>query len=275
MGLAKALETLEVTLLLEAIFQRFGNDYRNHDKDYIRGRLRRFMESNAIATLSALQEKVLHDETVIALLLQALDERKIGLFENAEQILKMRTVLVPWLRSCPAPKIWIAECAAAEEVFELAILLQEENLHHKTDLYVTGRNASLLTKAKQGTFPAKLFDQYQKNYYQAGGNKALSEYCTRVEDSFVFRSELQGNITWSEYNLGTDSSPNEFEAIVCCGGFTGFTLYLRHRALKIFYESQPMFGLLTIMGEGSAEISHYISHYRVVSELYGIYQRVY
>ncbi|PUA29870.1 MAG: hypothetical protein B0W54_04800 [Cellvibrio sp. 79] len=273
MSFAKVLETLEVTLLLEAIFQRFGNDYRNHDKDYIRGRLRSFMDSYAIATLSALQEKVLHDETVIGPLLYALDERKIGLFENAEQILKIRTVLIPWLRSCPAPKIWIAECAAAEEVYELAILLREENLHHKTDLYVTGPNANLLAEAKQGIFSEKLFDQYQKNYYRAGGNKTLLEYCVRTENGYVFSSELRGNITWSEYNLGTDSSPNEFEVIICCGGLSGFTLYLRHRALKIFYESQPMFGLLAIMGEGSAEVPHYTSHYHVVSELYGIYQR--
>ena len=239
MGFAKALDTLEVTLLLEAIFQRFGNDFRHHNKDYIRSRLRSFMNSKAIATISALQEKVLHDETIIEPLLYALSERKIGLFEHAEQILKMRAVLVPWLRSCPAPKIWVAECAAAEEVFELAILLFEENLHHKTDLYVTGPNASILAEAKQGIFPATLFKQYEESYYRAGGIKTLSEYCTQVDDNFLFNAELRNNISWSEYNLGTDSSPNEFEVIVCCGGLSGFTLYLRHRALKVFYESQP------------------------------------
>ena len=273
MGFAKALDALEVTLLLEAIFQRFGNDFRHHNKDYIRNRLHSFMSSNAIATISALQEKVLHDETIIDPLLYALNERNVELFENAEQILKMRTVLVPWLRSCPAPKIWVAECAAAEEVFELTILLREENLHHKTDVYVTGPNASILAEAKHGVFPAKLFKQYEENYHRAGGIKTLSEYCTKVEDKFLFNAELRNNISWSEYNLGTDSSPNEFEAIVCCGGLSGFSLYLRHRALKVFYESQPIFGLLTIMGEGSAGIAPYTSHYRIISELYGIYQR--
>ncbi len=273
MGFAKALETLEVNLLLEAIFQRFGNDFRHHNKDIIRHKLRGFMDSHSIATLSALQDKVLHDNSFIEPLLCALDARTSGLFAQPEQLLKMRKLLVPWLRSYPAPKVWIAECVAAEDVFGLAILLLEENLHHKTDLYVTGPNASLLAEAQQGKFSAELFAHYEKNYHQAGGTTSLANYCTEIDDAFVFNSELGRNISWMQYNLGTDASFNEFEAIVCCGGLSDFTLYLRHRALKVFYESQPVFGMLMVAGEYPLEIMSLISRYKVISEKYGIYQR--
>lgn len=273
MDLATGTEALEVNLLLEAIFQRFGNDFRHHNKDYIRYKLRSFMEVHSIFTLSALQEKVLHDSAFIEPLLCAFDERISGLFDYPEQVLKMRKSLIPWLRSCPAPKIWIAECVSAEEVFGLVILLVEENLYHKTQLYVTGPNVHLLAEAKQGKFSAELFAQYEENYYRAGGTNALANYCTQMEDNFVFNPELRTNITWTDYNLGTDASLNEFEAIVCCGGLVGFTLHLRHRAIRIFYESQPVFGVLTVIGEGSMEITPFISRYRAISEKYGIYQR--
>jgi chemotaxis protein methyltransferase CheR len=274
MDLSNGVESLEVGLLLEAIFRCFGNDFRHHNKNFIRHKLRGFMETHSIATLSALQEKILHDSTFVEPLLCALDERASRLFDHPEQILKLRKTLIPWLRSCPAPKIWVAECVSAEEVFGLVILLLEEDLHHKTQLYVTGPNANLLAQARLGRFSANLYAQYEENYYQAGGVNSLANYCARIEDTFVFNSELHSNITWVQYNLGTDASLNEFEAIVCCGGLSGFTLHLRNRAIRLFYESQPVFGVLTILGDDSLEITPFISRYKVISEKYGLYQRV-
>lgn len=275
MNIASGIEDLEVGLLLEAIFQRFGNDFRHHNKHHIRSRLHAFMATHSIHTLSALQEKVLHDPNIIGPLLYALDDRTTYLFDYPEQTLKLRKTLVPWLRSCPAPKIWIAECVSAEEVFGLVILLMEENLYHKTQLYVTGPNASLLAEAKLGKFAADRFALYEASYVQAGGIRQLSEYCTRIDDNVVFNPELHEHITWAEYNLGTDASSNEFEAIICCGGLAGFTLYLRQRAIKIFYESQPVFGVLAILGENPLDIAPFVSRYKIISEKYGIYQRDY
>lgn len=273
MDLSNGVESLEVGLLLEAIFRCFGNDFRHHNKNFIRHKLRGFMETHSIPTLSALQEKVLHDSNFVEPLLCALDERSVQLFDHPEQLLKIRKTLIPWLRSCPAPKIWVAECVSAEDVFGLVIVLMEEGLHHKTQLYVTGPNANLLSEARLGIFPANLFAQYEENYYQSGGVNSLADYCTRIEDTYVFNPELRNNIAWVQYNLGTDASLNEFEAIVCCGGLAGFTLHLRHRAIRIFYESQPAFGVLAILGDDSLEITPFISRYKVISEKYGLYQR--
>jgi len=274
MSIAKDIEELEISLLLEAIFQRFGNDFRNHQKHGIRRKLHGFMKVHSIASVSILQSKVLHDATFIDPLLCALDARPVGLFEYPEQMMKMRKVFVPWLRSCPAPKIWIAECTAAEDVYGLAILLMEENLYHKTRIYVTGPNASLLAEAHQSKFPTKLLKQYERNYLLAGGAGALLNYCEKIDHSFVFNSELQCNITWAQYNLVTDASFNEFEVIVCCNGLTDFTWRSRHRALQIFYESQPNFGMLTITGSAPFDITSLVSRYKALSARYGLYQRV-
>ena len=273
MNILNDVEELEVSLLLEAIFQRFGMDFRNHQKPGIRRKLHGFMKAHSIASVSMLQSKVLHDATFIDPLLCALDARPVGLFDYPEQMMKMRKVLVPWLRSCPAPKVWIAECTAAEDVYGLAILLMEENLYHKTRIYVTGPNASLLAEAHQSKFSTKRLKQYEQNYLLAGGSEALLNYCEKIDGSFVFSSELQRNITWAQYNLGTDASFNEFEVIVCCNGLTDFTWRSRHRALQIFYDSQPNFGMLTISGEAPLEVASLVSRYKALSTKYGLYQR--
>ena len=273
MAVASVVEALETSLLLEAIFLRFGNDFRHHNREQVLQTLRNFMHTHAIATLSALQEKVLHDPAFIEPVLCALNASGPGLFGYPEQIMAIRKVLVPWLRSCPAPKIWITECVSAEDVYAWVILLVEENLYPKTRVYVTGRNGSLLADARQGKFPSHRFAQYEHHYARAGGTRRLAEYCLPRGDYFIFNPELGRNITWAQYDLGTDASFNEFEAIICCGGLSDFTLHLRHRAVKIFYESQPVFGLLTLVGETPVDISPFISRYNIISEKYGLYQR--
>lgn len=271
---AKDVEALEIDLLLEAIFRRFGYDFRGHQKNSIRRKLHGFMAVHSIANVSLLQDKILHDVTFVDPLLRALEARSVGLFDYPEQINRMRELLIPWLRSCPAPKIWIAECSAAEDIYGLVILLVEENLFHKTRIYATGPNANLLTEARTGKFPMALCEKYERNYRLSGGVAALLNYGKKVGDSFVFNEDLKNNITWAQYNLSTDASFNEFEVILCCNGLSDFSLRSRHRALQVFYDSQPNFGILLIAGKNPLEAIPFISSYKILSAEYGIYQRL-
>lgn len=272
MNLAADTEILEVSLLLEAIFQRFGRDFRHYNRENVREKLRCFMAAHSVSTLSALQEKVLHDTRYIEPLLRALENPPPALFEHPERLLKLRETLVPWLRSCPAPRVWIVDAIAAEQIFWLSILLQEENLLHKTQIYVTASDAERLAEARWGRFAANLFALYAENYRRAGGKSSLVDYCVRVEDRFIFNAELHTNITWAEYHLGRDASLNEFEAIICCADLSAFTLQRRHHANQVFRESQPMFGVLALANENFVAISD-IPHYRALNRAYGIYQR--
>lgn len=155
MSHSQSLEDIEVALLLEAIYQRFGDDFRGYQKDVVRRKLHAFMLVHNISTISSLQDCVLHDSTFIAPLLCTLDAHPAGLFDHPKHIRELRKVLIPWLRSCPAPKIWIAECATAEDVYTIAILLMEEGIYHKTQIFATGANPLLLSGAREAKFPRR------------------------------------------------------------------------------------------------------------------------
>lgn len=271
MNIRGDIEFLEVDLLLQAIFQRFGRDFRHYNRESLISRLRRFSAAHSLPNLSALQEKILHDESYIEPLLKTLENNQQELFDNPERWLKIRERLIPWLRSCPAPNIWIVEPQTAEQIFWLPILLQEENLHFKTRIYVTSSNGQSLATAKRGGFAAELFERYEKNYQRAGGATSLNNHCLAVENEFVFNPALHTNITWAEYHLGRDASLNEFEAIICCADLSSFSLQLRHKAHNVFYESQPVFGLLIIDENFSSPIAP--PHYRALYNIGAVYQR--
>lgn len=273
MDISKALEDLEITLLLEAIYQRFGDDFRGHQKEIIRGKLHAFMLAHNIATVSALQNRVLHEPSYIEALVCALDARSTGLFEHADNVLELRKILAPWLRSCPAPKVWITDCSSAEDVYAVAILLMEEGVYYKTQIYATGANSTLLNDARQATFSLDNIVQYEENYHRAGGKRSLKNYYDEVQGEAVFRAELSRNITWAQYNLCTDSSFNEFELIVCCGNLNDYATRLRHRALQLFYDSLPAFGILSIADAQYSDLIPFASLYKALSTKYGLYQK--
>lgn len=274
MEISKGLEDLEISLLLEAIYQRFGDDIRGYGREALRAKLRGFMRLHEIPTVSSLQNLVLHHPGYKEALLRSLDGRETALFEHPEHFLALRNTLVPWLRSSPAPKVWIADCVAAEDVFGIAILLQEEDLQHKTRIFATSNNVLLLNEAREGRFALEKSAAYKQNYLQAGGRNLLSNYYQQIGGDAVFHKDLAKNITWAQYNLGTDSSFNEFELIICRGGLTDYASRLRRRALQIFYESQPMFGLLNLPNADYAEVVRTMPFYQVISSKVGIYRRV-
>lgn len=274
MAAALNLEELETRLLFEAIFQRFGDDFRNHLKKNMAAKLHRFMQAHGIATISALQNRVLHYPCYIDALLCALDAQTTSLLDHPQHLLELRKAIVPWLRSCPAPKIWIAECACAEDVFALAILLQEEGLASKTRIFATSANATLLNEAREGRFAIDKLATYEKNYHLAGGTQSLTDYCAQVDGSAQFHSQLSRKITWAQYSLTTDASFNEFELIICRGGLCDYTSSLRKRALRVFYDSLPVFGFLSLLGADYTEIAESVVSYKAVSAKQGLYQKV-
>ncbi|HTF94753.1 MAG TPA: hypothetical protein VL995_01350 [Cellvibrio sp.] len=265
-------ETLEINLLVDAIFQYVGRDYRYHRQDFLRQKLFSFMKVNSIATISGLQEKIFHESDIINSLLCCIDSRPVKLFDQPEKIMHFRRLMVPWLRSFPAANFWIADCIAPEDIFGWIILLMEENLYCKTQLYVTSPNIHFLAAAKSGQWPSELFEQYEHNYRLAGGSRSLSYYCSRIKDTFVFNPELGNNVYWSQYPLIGGASFNEYEVIVCCGGLSHLNARGRDRALSLFYNSQPAFGLLAVQ-KASALTEPIESFYKIISNEAGIYQR--
>ncbi|HEX8955885.1 MAG TPA: chemotaxis protein, partial [Burkholderiaceae bacterium] len=109
-------EELEIDLLLECVYQRFGFDFRGYERAPLRGKLEALLQAHGIATFSALQDRILHDADMGEIFLRQMNARKDWLFDDPEHLRQLREITVPWLRSHPSPRIWIAECASAEEV---------------------------------------------------------------------------------------------------------------------------------------------------------------
>jgi chemotaxis protein methyltransferase CheR len=241
-----ATEELEIELLLEAVFQRYGFDFRAYDRPQLKRKLHTVMQGLRLATVSSLQDRALHQRTASRALLRALSVAPAQLFDDPEHARALRIVLASCLRSSAVPKVWLAECAGAEEAWSLAILLAEEQLHMRTEIYATVANEELLAEVAGASIPLARMDQCQDNYARSGGAARLTDYFEVKGKRATLVPHLKNRITWAQYNLVTDASFNEFQVIICRRALPDFGPLLRRRVLKLFHDSLSLFGVLGI-----------------------------
>ena len=259
-----ATEDLELELLLEALFQRFGIDFRGYARPALRRRLAELMRAQELSTISRLQEHVLHQSGAVAGVLRALAVPPSGLFAEPERARQMVAGLASCLRASAVPRVWLAECAGVGEAWTLAILLANEQLLSRTQIYATICNEELLAEAMDATVPAESMAQYQQGYELAGGTGKLVDYFVLSDGRASLLPQLREHITWAQYSLVTDASFNEFEAIVCLGALADFGPVLRQRVLRLFHESLMLFGVLGIDRELSPSDASAESYQQVV-----------
>ena len=147
------LEALEVKLLLEAVFQRYGFDFRDYAFPSIQRRICQCVAEEDVRSISELQAKLLHDPSAMERFLLKVTINVTSMFRDPEFYRAFRNRVTPELRHQPFIRLWHVGCSSGEEVFSMAILLHEEGLYPHCRIYATDMNESVLAKAKTGIFP--------------------------------------------------------------------------------------------------------------------------
>ena len=263
-GTDAELEAIEIELLLEAIYRHYSFDFREYARGSLRRRLWRRARGERLTTISALQERILHDPECMERLLLDLSINVTSMFRDPSFYVAFREKVVPLLRTYPFIRVWNAGCSTGEEAYSMAILLQEEGLYEKTRIYATDVNEVVLEAARAGVFPLQKMREYTENYIRAGGKRAFSEYYVSGYDNASFQRSLVDNVVFAQHNLVSDSSFNEFNVILCRNVLIYFGKGLQDQVHGLFYDSLGMFGVLAL---GPKETLQFSSHADCYEEL--------
>jgi len=268
------LEQIEIELLLEGIYQHYGFDFRSYAYASIRRRLWKRIEAEGLTTISGLQDQVLHNPPMMEKLLLDLSINVTSMFRDPGFYRVFREQVIPTLRTYPFIRVWHAGCATGEEVYSMAILLEEEGLYERSRIYATDINEVVLQKAKSGIFPLERMQEYTENYIAAGGKRAFSDYYTAKYGGALFSPGLTKNVVFSQHNLVTDRSFSEFNVILCRNVLIYFDKTLQSRVLTLFYDSLAMFGILALGSKESLRFSPYEECYEQINGPEKIYRKV-
>ena len=268
------LEQTEIELLLEGIDRQYGFDFRSYAYASIRRRLWKRIEEEGLSTVSELQNIVLHDPDMMEKLLLDLSINVTAMFRDPTFYRVFRQQVIPHLRTYPFIRVWHAGCATGEEVYSMAILLEEEGLYERSRIYATDINEVVLQKAKSGIFPLDRMQEYTENYIAAGGKRSFSDYYIAKYDGALFSPSLTKNVVFSQHNLVTDRSFSEFNVILCRNVLIYFDKTLQARVLTLFYDSLATFGILALGSKESLRFSPYEECYEQINGPEKIYRKV-
>ncbi|HEY3197805.1 MAG TPA: CheR family methyltransferase [Nitrospirales bacterium] len=267
------IEGTEFRLLLDGILDCYGYDFRDYDMAPLKRRIWDRVHAEGAQTLSGYQEKILHEPACMEQLLLTLRDDETGFFEEPLFWQTFRTIVVPMLRTYPAIQIWVPECAGGQDLFSLAILLQEEGLQHRARIYATDLSEAILKQTRTGVFPLDRIGHDTESYLQAGGRGCFSDYYHIEQDHARVNESIMEPIVFAEHNLGTDGPFHLFQAIVCRRALTAFNEWLQERVQGLFTDSLSRFGVLA-MGESDCPKPLFGQRYEPLPGIANLYRKV-
>lgn len=265
---------IELRLLLEALYQRYHYDFRSYARSSLKRRLRVAMDKFGCRSLSQLQHRLLHESSLLPELMDIMTVQVSEMFRDPSYFRALRTHAVPLLRTYPSLKIWVAGCSTGEEVYSLAILLDEEGLLDRSLIYATDINTVALERAQAGVYDIDRISGFTENHHRSGGHGSLSAYYVAAYGKAAFDRGLKKHITFADHCLSTDSAFSEVQLVSCRNVLIYFDRTLQDRAISLFRESLCYKGFL---GMGASESLRFSAHSASFTELDRedrIYQKV-
>jgi len=269
-----SLLALEIDLLLRGIAEHYGYDFRHYARASITRRIRKAMQDAGVTTVSALQHRLLHDSEAAMRFVAAVSVHTTSMFRDPEVYRALRSEVIPLLRTYPFVRIWHAGCSSGEEVYSVAIMLEEEGLYDRCRIYATDISDVMLERARQGVYPVRAIQEYTRAYQLAGGTRDFSSYYVADHQHAVLRKSLRRHVVFSQHNLVCDSTFNEFQLILCRNVMLYFDEVLRERTYGLFEGSLSNFGLLVLGKKESLRFSPQSQRYRELRDGLRIYRRI-
>ena len=267
-------EKIEFDLILEAIYQKYGYDFRNYAKASLRRRLRYRLSQSNLKTISEMQHKLLNDKGFFDTLLLDLTINVTEMFRDPSFFKALREIVISELKKQPFIKVWHAGCSSGEEIYSTAILLKENGMYESSLIYATDTNEMVLDKAKSGIFPIEKMKDFTVNYRKAGGIASFADYYTARYDNAIMDNSLKKNIVFSNHNLVTDSVFGEMDLIMCRNVLIYFNRELQDRVFRLFMDSLRPGGFLCLGSKETVRFSSLSGNFENVIEKERVYRRI-
>ena len=250
-------QDIEIRLLIQAIYEKYGYDFRNYSQAHIKRRVINRLNLSGMGNISDMIHEVLINHKFVDQLLMDLSINVTEMFRDPSFYKAVREQVVPVLKTYPFIKIWHAGCSSGEEVYSMAILLREEGLYNRTQIYATDFNPVIIKQAREGIYPINRMKEFTMNYQKAGGKSAFSDYYTANYESAKILDTFKKNIVFATHNLVTDSVFAEVHMVVCRNVLIYFDRNLQDKVIGLFSDSLTGGGVLCLGSKESMQFSRF------------------
>ncbi len=260
------IEDIELETLINDIYEYHGFDFGSYSRASLKRRVSRIYQLDGFTHFHDFLSKVRTDSEYYKHIVDEITVNVTEMFRDPAFYKVVREQILPLLATKPFIRLWHAGCSTGEEVYSMAILLKEAGLLHKSLIYATDINEKVLDSAKKGIFPLRMMKEYSENYHNSGGKEDFSRYYTANYGIVKFDEELGQKMVFSQHNLVSDRSFNEFDFILCRNVLIYFDNDLQNRAIHLFDESLSPLGFLALGTKETIKYSISLATYKQVDK---------
>jgi chemotaxis protein methyltransferase CheR len=266
-------EQIELALFVQALRERYGYDFAQYAPASLARRVRQLVHDHHTGTVSALTGRVLHEPAFLPKVLQGLSVPVSEMFRDPPVFRALRDRVLPLLASYSRINIWQAGCAYGQEVYSLAILLEEAGLYDRCQIYATDFNDQALEQAREGIYSASEAQQWSRNYQAAGGIHSLSDYSSARYQFIKLDARLRRNISFANHNLVADEVFCEAHLVLCRNVLIYFSNALQNRTLALFRDSLVRGGFLCLGMRENLDFAPVAKDFTVLDPALRLYRR--
>ncbi|MBV1786848.1 protein-glutamate O-methyltransferase CheR [Marinobacterium sp. D7] len=264
---------IELTALLECLYQHSGYDFRHYSRTSVQRCITQHLQIEGLEHLSELIPLILYRPDALQRLLQCLSINVTEFYRDPFFFSALQQRVLPVLKTFAFFKIWHAGCSSGEEVYSLAILLDEAGLLDRARLYATDFNHGILARAREAVFQEVDLDARQEAYRQSGGQGALKQHFHCRYGVAKPARRLREHITFAHHNLAVDGVFGEMQLIICRNVMIYFDRHLKRRALSLFHQSLDPHGFLCLGDKESLDRKMEQSHFELLDRKARIYRK--
>ncbi|MBI1870690.1 MAG: protein-glutamate O-methyltransferase CheR [Chlamydiae bacterium] len=260
---------LEFREVLEKVYRERGFDFRQYKEASLRRRMQKRLyalkaESYQDYIMRLDADSLEYDRLIDVLLINVTE-----FFRDEEAFEIIKNKVLPYIiKGKTKLKIGSSGCASGEEVYSIAILL-DEALGDKRDsfeisIYGTDIDRDSLTKAKEGiyrpqTVKGKMTDEILEKYFDKGET-------LKVKDS------IKKNCHFMVHDLVLDKPLSEMDLILCRNVLIYFEKPLQEKIYMDFYHALNSEGYL-FLGKAESLIGPARERFSVIDKRWKIYQK--
>jgi chemotaxis protein methyltransferase CheR len=268
------LADIELQLFLDALLRYGGCDFRNFNQSVLRRRVADAMRAYEVVTISALQDRLLHDERAFAAFVIGMRGGSGSLFRDAEFLRALCANVVPLLRTYSFVRIWVPGSDTGSIAYSVAALLADAGVLEKSIIYGTCINDVSVAVAKNARFEHRSEHELAAIARHAGLRDSPMKYFEFCDNLVVPGPALRQSVMFARHDPVSDGSINEFHAIVARGLVSLYNGAVQYRLHHLFFQSLVHLGFLALGERETIDgTAHERAFRRIVAD-HPIYRRM-
>ena len=270
------LELRDVKKVIETIREHYPYDFSNYAKASLRRRIMHVIDVHRLSDVDELNRRLREEESFFKRVIEDISVNTTEMFRDPTFWRTLRDEVLPPLSDNRTIRVWHAGCSSGEEVFSMAVLLEEEGLMERANIYATDLHQSIIDQAKQGRFRMQNMETNRNNYEQFMGRGQLADHYEEKGDYAVFNPDLLRNVRFKVHDLVQDESFMRFDLILCRNVLIYFDQELQRKVVELFHQSNLREGYFCI---GSKETIQWLNSttaekYKPVNSRESIYKKM-